>query len=470
MFYGREYELGTIKHAIASNRAELGIVYGRRRVGKSALLLQARRGRGSLFFEALERASQKRQVEHFMLQLSKQTRTPQSVARNWQEAFDVLSFHLAKGRHYVVFDEFPWMASNRTELVSLLKYYWDNRWKQNAAVTLVLCGSVAAFMLKHIVHSRALHNRKTFEIKLDPVPANEAKLFFKGYRSEFEMARFLMVFGGIPKYLEQVDPRRTFTENVDRLCFQKNGFFVTEFETVFKEQFKVTKTYERIIKSLAGASCPKEELGRRLSLPSGGGLTGYLDTLERADFIRTFTPHSVLGGGEKTRRLVLWDEWLRFYFTYMEPHLRIIELNTQPGLFEKLAGRSLDAFFGLAFEGFCMRNLPRILAHVGVKLHEVMGFGPFFRQRRRTCNPDPGLQVDILVRRRGQVLMLIECKFSTRPIGASVRAEVERKVRLLRLPRHYTVERVLIAGGEVSPALERDEYFHHILGLDAVFS
>ena len=85
--------------------------------------------------------------------------------------------------------------------------------------------TATSFMLKHIVHSKALHNRKTFEIKLPPLPASESKLFFNNLRSDFEIAKFLMVFGGIPKYLEQIDPRLSFSENVDRLCFQKNGFF-----------------------------------------------------------------------------------------------------------------------------------------------------------------------------------------------------------------------------------------------------
>ena len=72
-------------------------------------------------------------------------------------------------------------------------------------------------MLKHIVHSKALHNRKTFEIKLPPLPASEARLFFKNLRSDFEIARFLMVFGDIPKYLEQLDPRLPFSDNVERI-------------------------------------------------------------------------------------------------------------------------------------------------------------------------------------------------------------------------------------------------------------
>ncbi|MEE8398504.1 MAG: ATP-binding protein [Desulfobacterales bacterium] len=469
MFYGRAHELKIIKNAVGSNRAELGIVYGRRRVGKSTLLAKAIARAGDLYFEGLQRVPLKKQIGHFMQQLADQTQTPLGAARGWREAFDTLSFHIRKGKHYIVFDEFPWMASGRSELVSLLKYFWDNRWKANSGVTLVLCGSIAGFMISHLVHSKALHNRKTFEIQLPPLPASEAKLFFREFRSDFEIAKFLMIFGGVPKYLEQIDPRHSLANNIDRLCFQKHAFFLSEFETIFKEQFTVTRTYERMIRCLAERSCAKEELAQRLGMASGGGLSGYISNLERADFVKVFTPKSVLGKGDKTRKLVLWDEWLRFYFTYIAPNRQLIELNTEPGLFEQLAGPSLNTYFGLCFERLCLKNLPQIFSRMGMDTSSIMGFGPFFRQRKRNGEDDAGLQIDILVRRRSQVLTLIECKFSSQPTGVSVIEEVQRKVKLLGAPRAYTVERVLICAGEVTAPLQNSDYFHHILGLDAVF-
>ena len=117
------------EEAIASNRAELGIVYGRRRIGKSSLLMKAVSRKGDLYFEALQNVSLKKQIDHFLYQLAEQTKTPRSVAGDWREVFDILTYHIKTNRHYVVFDEFPWMASGRSELVSLLKYYWDNHLK-----------------------------------------------------------------------------------------------------------------------------------------------------------------------------------------------------------------------------------------------------------------------------------------------------------------------------------------------------
>lgn len=469
MFVGREYETSLLQQAIASSHAELVILYGRRRVGKSSLLTRLVSRPGDLYFEAIQGMAQRQQIQHFMQQLADQTRTPLAVARDWREAFEVLSFHIAEGEHYVVFDELPWMASGKTGLVALLKYFWDNRWKANLGLTLVVCGSVASFMLNHVVHSKALHNRKTLEIELLPLTAAEALSMFRDLRSKHEVARFLMVFGGIPKYLEQVDPTMSLLDNLDRLCFRRHGFFLDEFETIFKEQFKSTRSYETIVRALAERSGSKADLARRAGIAAGGGLTGYIENLERAGFVRTFSPASVLGRGSRTRRIVLWDEWLRFYFTWMEPHLPVIELNTRPGLVDRLTCDGLDSYFGLAFERLCIRNLPRVLENLGIDLHQVMGFGPFFRQPGRGPNASAGAQIDIIIRRRGDVLTLIECKLSSQPIGRAVVDEVRRKIKVLRAPSEYTVERVLLTPGGVTTGLKNSGFFHQIAGIDVIF-
>lgn len=472
MFLGRKYEQEVILKAIRSNRAELGIVYGRRRVGKSTLLDHFAAEAHSLYFEGLEKASKSEQIVHFVDQLSRQTQTLPVRATSWKDAFDALSRVIEKGRHYIVFDEFPWMAAERSELVALLKFYWDRFWKKNPEITLILCGSIANFMVKHLVHSRALHNRKTFELKLDPLPAQESKAFFKNFRSSTEIAKFLMIFGGIPKYLEQLDPTKSLSWNLDHHCFMKAGFFVNEFETLFKEQFKVTKNYESIVKTLAKSSKSKEKLAKVIHIDAGGGLKYYLEQLERADFVKAFHPLSFAPGvGQKTKKYVLWDEWLRFYFTYMQPHLQVIQLNQNPGAFDSFAASSIDAYFGLAFERFCFKNVQSIFDKLEIPSFQVLGYAPYFRQGARKPNAkgyrQQGIQIDLLIHRKGGVLTLVECKFSNEPMGKGIISEVERKIEFLDAPKKFTIERVLIATNGVTPQVENEGYFHKILGLDA---
>ena len=140
------------------------------------------------------------------------------------------------------------------------------------------------------------------------------------------------------------------------------------------------------------------------------------------------------------------------------------------GRFDPFGVYGLDAYFGLCFERLCMRNLPQIFARLDLDFHRVTGFGPFFRQRRRKGKRDEGLQIDLLVRRKGQVLTLIECKFTAEPIGVSVIDDVARKIRFLKAPSQYTVERVLISAGGVTPDLASSDYFHQIAGLEAIFA
>jgi hypothetical protein len=469
MFIGRHHELSLLRRAIESNRAELIVLYGRRRIGKSELLRQAARSSpNALIFEALQGGSSKQQIAHFLHQLSAQTGLPSLQAQDWHAAFDLLTTQIRTGRHYLVFDEFPWMACGRHELVSLLKFYWDNHWKQNTGLTLALCGSVANFMVRHIIYSQALHNRKTLEIDLQPLPANESKGFFRGLGSDFELAKFLMVFGGVPKYLEQVNPRLSLAQNLDQLCFQQDAFFLNEFETIFKEQFKVTKTYEHIARILAAESMSQQQLAGVLGMAPGGGLSGYVANMERAGFLRTFSPYDALGRGSRTRRLVLWDEWLRFYLTYMAPNLQSIALNTQTGLFEQVGGDSFDSYCGLAFERLCLRNIHNLLAAMSIPLATVRGFGPFFRQPPRKKGSAPGCQIDLIIRRSGSVLSVVECKFSKQPIGLSVARDMDRKIDALNMPASVSIERVLITASGITTDLEREGSFHHVLGLDAI--
>jgi AAA+ ATPase superfamily predicted ATPase len=474
---GRSYEIDLLETAINSNRAELGIVYGRRRIGKSTLL-ESRLTPGDLYFEGIKGLPLKAQIEHFCRQLAEQTGTIAVAARDWNEAFEAFAGFIARGKRYVVFDEFPWMASERAELVSILKYHWDLKWKKNPKLTLVLCGSIAQFMVKHVVHSEALHNRKTFELKLDALGAREAAGFFKKKRSAQEVSEFLMVFGGVPKYLEQINPADSLSVNLDRLCFTKAGFFTQEFETIFKEQFKVSKTYEAIVLALSEGSMTQEQLQSQLKVKSSGGFKHYLENLERADFIHRFEALDPDGRTHsKTVRYYLWDEWLRFYMWYMKPSRQLIGGRTSPGLFKEVTASSWSSFLGLSFEMFCLKNIPSLMRALKINENEVLGYGPFFRQGKRRAigkvgakrskAPGGGLQIDILIRRKGNVLTAVECKYKDRPVGLQVIDEVEKKISLLDVGSRYTVERVLIAPGGVTKDVIQADYFHRVVGLEA---
>lgn len=465
---GRAEELKLLLSAKQSQKSELGIIYGRRRIGKTTLIKNPVSSSADLYFEGIKDLSLKEQVSHFTDQLAEQTNSMKVAGSDWKSAFDALTLFIRTGQHYVVFDELPWMASGKSTLVSLIKFYWDNKWKENPQNSLILCGSIAKFMVEHVVHSSALHNRKTFELKLGPLSAKEAKQFFSKTTSLHEITKYLMIFGGVPKYLEQIRSQYSFTQNMDKLCFSKHGFFLNEFETIFKEQFKSSRYYEKIVRLLAQGSISKEDLVKKCKISPGGGFTSYLENLKLADFIAIFNPVHFRNTGTKTSRVYLWDEWLKFYFFYIEPNVSIIAMNTRPGLFNQVTASSLDAYFGLQFEKFCHKNLISILDALEISLGDIIDFGPFFRQKSRSDGTQ-GLQIDLLINVKNEILYIVECKFTSKPIGTTIIPIIERKIQFLEPSKKYSIKKVLISSAGITRELDKMGYFDFVLELDVFY-
>lgn len=468
MFFGRSHELKLLEEHRSSNKAELVIIYGRRRIGKSALIKQFARNKKNLYFEAIDNAAQRQQIEHFLSQLSEQVGLPKFDCKKWKDAFDALTGIIKSGKWIVVFDEFPWMASKKAGLVSLLKYYWDQKWKENRELMLILCGSVASFMVEHIVHSDALHNRKTIEMRLDHLLPADVRSFL-GKRSAWETSIVMMMIGGVPKYLEMFDRSLSAKINFNEQFFTKDGFFVNELETIFKEQFRSTAYYEAIVRLLSFGSANLSEIGRKISFESGGTLRKYLKNLEMAGFIEEMPSLSPSGERRRTRKYRLADPFLRTYFRFIEPNKKRIQRNTNAELADSIMGESWDTFFGQAFDWFVYSAAENLFNALKIPPADIVNYGPYFRQKERTGQKRPGVQIDMLVVRRDGVITVIENKFTRQPVGSSIMDEVQSKIDKLDIPKGRTIEKVLVSASGATKTVVDSGYFNKIVTLDELF-
>lgn len=468
MFVGREYELELIKERLADrSKAQLLIIYGRRRIGKSTLIRKSlEERRNVLYFEGIQGESTKSQIDQFLSDLSRQTGRVKLAARNWREVFQGLGEIISDGRWIVVFDEFPWMAVGRSGLVSDLKLYWD-RWSRNKGLVLFLCGSVSSFMIKHLVHSKALHNRKTLEMCLGPLTPSESGLFIKR-RGLWEKAQLYMCLGGVPKYLEQINPKYSLEKNLNRLCFCSNGFFVNEFETLFKEQFRSLKTYQGIVEALAESPASLSELSRKTKIAKGGGLHEYLQHLISAQFVREYSPFTVVHKRRtRTKLYKLVDPFLIFYLRYMDKNREIISKNTSENLFRSIAGPSIEQYYGFAFERLCEDAFAHIRKKIRLDLTDIGNMGPYFQ---RGVERGMGLQIDNLIMRRDNIWVIVEYKYTKEPVGNQIIEEVSKKIDRLSVPEHVSVEKILISASGVTKAVAESGYFDHILTLSDIIS
>lgn len=465
MFVGRDKEFDLLENKYRSSRADLVVMTGRRRIGKSSLIKQFCLGKTSLQFEGLEGEQTKDQIVYFTECLYKQLKDPilKSVHFDtWHAVFAYLTTHLPdKGDTLVlVFDELQWMAAGQGRLVSLIKSYWDNEWK-NKKILFILCGSIASFMVHKVIRSKALYGRITGEIHLKSLMPREAIKMFGNKRGFDEILHYLLIFGGVPKYLEMIDLTKSVAQNLNNLCFQAHALMLTEFEKIFYSQFKRFQTYIKIIKSIKDKMLTLNELSQKLKIPSGGGLLRYLNQLEEAEFIRSYVSFEQKPNS-KFKRYRLVDEFLLFYFKYMEPNLRTIKESSSSRLFQLVTEKSWNIWCGFAFERFCLKHAHQI-AHVLGFADEVLTVSPHFGKE------DQQFQIDMIYRRADRVLTVCEIKYNQDPVGATIIAEVEKKIKMLTIPRGVTVEKTLICVKGVRAAVKESKYFHHILCIEDLF-
>jgi AAA+ ATPase superfamily predicted ATPase len=464
-FVGRDYELTELERLYHAKGSKLIAIYGRRRIGKSYLIDHFMKNKKHLRFEGLEQGNTIVQLSQFTHDLSKQVNDPlltQIQVRTWLPLLDYLTrlFSTKKEKTILFLDEFQWLSVGQGKLVSLIKKYWDQEWsKQN--VMLILCGSVCSFMTKHVIASKALYGRINWELCLSPLDPKEACTLLREKRNPDEVLQYLLTFGGIPKYLNEVDAHKSFDQNINAMLFTMGGFLVNDYQKIFYSQFKEYHTYETIVSYLKDQPRTLDEIALHLKNPSGGGVKSYLLNLEKAAFITSYTPYDK-PNESKLKKYKLTDPYLRFYFKYIIPHRKLISENKKRALFSELVKPHWHAWLGFAFENFCLTHAMH-LAHIMGFESQVIHYGPYFNRSSE------GFQIDLIYLRNDRVITVCEMKYYDKPVSVGVVRETERKCALLKIPSGYTLEKALISRFGADAALKELDYFHHDVTVKDLF-
>ncbi|MBI3534505.1 MAG: ATP-binding protein [Deltaproteobacteria bacterium] len=466
-FVGRQTEIHQLQRLVQSKKSSLAVIYGRRRIGKSSLIREAFKDQFVLYFEGVENQSKSRQITHFLSQLSYQVKNahPQFSVKNWSDVFlqlvPIISSHQSV---VIVLDEFQWMANYRSELVSELKMIWDQYFTQKGKVILILCGSIASFMISKVIRSSSFYGRIQLMIHLKEFFLSESSQMLNQLGVE-EILESHLLLGGVPLYLELLNDRLKQDSSVrlgiQNLAFLPNSYFVEEYERVFVSHFGKNLNFKKIISTLAlhpyGLS--REELSRFTKITLGGNFSQELFNLESAGFISSVRPYDK---GEKSKfvKYYLSDAYLRFYFSFIEPNFKKIKSGAKD-IFLQLTQKAVYAsWLGISFEYLC--------AYHASKISEKLGFsgigytvGSYFQSYKKGTGI--GGQIDLLFDREDNVLTLCELKYTNNPVGIDVISEVEKKIEILPLKKKKTLQKILITKSPPSTDLLKKAYFYKIL-------
>lgn len=459
MFVGRDQEIDRLEELHSKKGSCISVIYGRRRIGKSSLISEFSQKKKCLKFEGLEGEHTDKQIENFKNDLAKQVNDKfldKMKFLNWSEVFEYLTDYIDKcsKKIILVFDEFQWMSANQTRLVSLLKKIWDNDWKKSQKVHLVLCGSVASFMIQKVIKSSALFGRIDYQLCLGELEPIDIKKLLKAKRCDEEIFKYMLIFGGVPRYFELINTSKTFSRNIEEIFFKDDSVLLYEYEKIFYSQFREHRNYEKIIKFLQVGPKTLKEVSEHLKMESSGGVKSYLENLEKALFITAYVPYNK-DENSKLKKYKLTDEYLRFYWKFVSPKKKNIKsMKGRQNIFQNQVGPTWDKWLGFAFENFCLKNA-YLLAEIMGFSEKVKSFGPLFSKG------DKGFQIDLLYERTDNTITLCEMKYYNKKVPLIIQREVEKKVKLLNVKKGITVEKAIISQYGAEAKLKELDYFHH---------
>lgn len=449
-FIGRSREISLLRRSHPNLCSELIVVYGRRRIGKTALIEHAFSDRSLWKFEGLEGLDQQAQIVAFYERLRHYTGKEYTKGSlSWHAALQDLDNAISEsGSNSLVifFDEFQWLAEMKSSLVSLFKSYWDNNFSKHQGVKVVLCGSISSFMVRNVIRSKALYGRISLEFNITGLTAPEVYEFFGGKLSAREVLDVMMTLGGVPNYLEEYDPSLSLVQNLHENVLSRSGFFFKEFRRLFISHFGETPIYERIVRALAKRSLGAAELARSCGTQTGGTFTKKLEELTLAGFVERYTPLKRDGKSSKARqvRYRIADEYIALYFALLEPNLTEIESGSLQG-FELLRHTNYATWQGHAFERFVRKNnrlIADFLRFSGISY----GAGSWFSLRDSEL---AGVQVDLMFLRKDKVITMCEVKAgSTLNSNRIADALVRKEQALSKYFPGYAVQRVLVVREE----------------------
>ncbi len=468
VFIGRKAELERLKALYKKKVSSLVVVKGRRRIGKSRLIVEfANISNAQTFWSFAGLApedgiSAQEQRNNFARQLALMIKIPPMTFLDWSDAFEHLNLHIKPG-DIILLDEISWMGSKDPSFIPKLKAWWD---KQTAHMVLVFCGSVSTWLEENILKSTAFFGRINLTISLEPLSIPESAEFLRvlGMQlSAYDMYKLLSIVGGVPWYLEQFNPGMIADDNIKQLAFEKNGLLVTEFDRIFHDLFNGKgATYKKILDSLKDGARTLSEIRQSIEFAHSGTLSQMMDHLIVASFVVKQSLWSFKTAKPLKQSLYrISDPYIRFYLKAIEPNASAIAdggfdqvpLSTMPGF---------ETHMGLQLEALLLQNRPLLLQKLGISAVDIVRSGPY-RQTKTTTQQ--GCQVDYLVQTKTNSLFICEFKFKKREISSDIMSEMQEKIARLKTPKGFAKVAALFHLSGVTPSVATSSYFYRIVDI-----
>ena len=422
MFVNRESEIQSLLERMTPNKAELVIVYGRRRIGKTELLRKAFAKARAIYFVADLGADQdQRRRFSEVVHLSYpnpllQAETPPG----WDSLLRYIITLAEKDRIVLIVDEFPYLCSSDPALPSVLQRIWDEVGK-DSKLYLILCGSLISFMEREVLgHKSPLYGRRTGQVLVHPLLSRTLKDFFPGYSPEQRITAYA-ILGGVPAYLVQFSDKVSIRQNIEKQILKPTAFLHDEVRFILMEELRDPKHYLSILQSVAFGNTRMNDIVQRTGIERGP-VSKYLSVLQDLRLIERETPVTEKHP-EKSRRGIyrLSDNFFRFWFRFVLPFKSRLVEGGERKVTEDEIFPHLDNFIGQVFDKICVEILQYLVEEKKIKLS--------YDRAGRWWNGNE--EIDLVAVGGHGPVFVAECKWSKKPIGIDILKELRRKASLI---------------------------------------
>lgn len=412
MVIGRTKQQQILLSLLDSQESEFVAVYGRRRVGKTYLVREVLHDHIVFQHTGLQNVDRQGQLKEFKRSLLSAGMSKVPRISDWSDAFFALGQFLTsrpEGKKVVFIDELPWMDTPKSNIVSALDHFWNGWASARKDIILIICGSATSWIISNIVKNYGgLHNRLTKQIYLEPFTLHECEQF--AIENNLGMSRrnildTYMVLGGIPYYWKFMQKEYSWTQNIDRIFFEKKSSPLRgEFNALYASLFRNPQPYIDIITALGTkkAGMTRAEIIGATGLNIGGKLTMMLEELEECDFIRSFY---ALGKQKKEIVFQLMDNYTLFYFKFVAGQ----HIGSENYWSRMIIKPQYNAWSGLAFERVCFQHIDQIKKALGISGIISNVYSWLYRPKDKE---ETGTQIDMLIDRDDQVINLCEIKYA----------------------------------------------------------
>lgn len=429
MFIGRESELASLNRLYASDKFEFAVIYGRRRVGKTALINQFIKDKKAIYFMGVE-SNAKQNLENFSKNIM-EIETGVEVETtfvSFQAALEFVFKFAEKERMILAIDEYPYVARSSKSFASTLQLLID-KYKDSSKLMLILCGSSMSYMEDHVLAYKApLYGRRTAQMKILPFDFADTCQYFKKFSDE-DKALIYGIVGGTPQYLLQMDDSLSIEDNIKNTFLNPASSLFEEPENLLKQEVREPALYNAVITAVANGASRMAEISTKVGEDTSV-CSVYLKNLTALGLIQKQTPY-----GEKITRksiYVIADNMFRFWYRFVPENNSIIARGAADLAYKRIKP-FLSDYMGNIFEEICKQYLWKLLLN-GESPVEFKDLGRWWGNDSSTRSQ---AEIDIMGEQDKDTALFGECKWTNEKVDVGVLEKLAGRSLLFHYNKVY---------------------------------